>query len=162
MLDCFQARWRLGRGGWYRCKRTAMSRFQHDNMMQVTGRTVMKYPVFGLLLALSWNAQAATGFLSGEETSGMTKTCYYDVLGSTVAKTISSVSLCPLSIQYSNPPATNQPAPAPPKSAYITAFHTGERTSGMTKICYYEFGGSQYTKTISSVALCPLSIQVRL
>ena len=122
----------------------------------------MKYPAFALLLVLSWNAQAATGFLIGEETSGMTKTCYYNVLGSTVAKTFSSVSLCPLSIQFNTPPAISQPAPAPPKSAYITAFKTGERKSGMTKICYYEFGSSQYTKTISSVALCPLSIQVRL
>lgn len=37
-------------------------------------------------------------FKTGEQKSGMNKICYYDCLGSTVAITISSVELCPLSI----------------------------------------------------------------
>lgn len=37
-------------------------------------------------------------FFKGEETSGMNKICYYDCLGSLAAITISSVRLCPLSI----------------------------------------------------------------
>jgi len=37
-------------------------------------------------------------FKSGERVSGMNKICYYDCLGSTVAINISSVSLCPLTI----------------------------------------------------------------
>lgn len=37
-------------------------------------------------------------FKSGEVISGMNKICFYDCLGSTVAITISSVSLCPLTI----------------------------------------------------------------
>lgn len=41
-----------------------------------------------------------------------------------------------------------------------TAFKTGERTTGMTKQCYYSYIGSQYTITIQSFKLCPLSIQV--
>lgn len=41
---------------------------------------------------------AAMCFKSGEQSSGMHKICYYNCLGDTVAITISSVSLCPLSI----------------------------------------------------------------
>lgn len=40
----------------------------------------------------------------------------------------------------------------------MTCFATGEQTSGMNKICYYDCLGSQAAITISSVALCPLSI----
>lgn len=42
---------------------------------------------------------AATCFFNREVTSGMNKICYYDCLGGEVAITISSVKLCPLSIQ---------------------------------------------------------------
>ena len=37
-------------------------------------------------------------FSQGEQISGMNKICYYDCLGSAAAITISSVQLCPLSI----------------------------------------------------------------
>ena len=40
-----------------------------------------------------------TCFGKGEETSGMNKICYYDCLGSAAAITISSTSLCPLTIK---------------------------------------------------------------
>jgi len=43
----------------------------------------------------------------------------------------------------------------------VTAFKTGEQTTGTTKQCYYEFAGSRYTRTVESYQLCPLSIQVR-
>ena len=43
-----------------------------------------------------------------------------------------------------------------------TAFKTGERTTGMTKQCFYDALGSAYTRTIGAVELCPLSIQVRI
>jgi hypothetical protein len=38
------------------------------------------------------------GFKTGEQVTGMTKQCYYSYLGSTVSRTVSSVSLCPLTI----------------------------------------------------------------
>lgn len=43
-------------------------------------------------------AYAATCFKKGEYVSGMNKICIYDCLGSEAAITISSVALCPLSI----------------------------------------------------------------
>lgn len=39
---------------------------------------------------------AGTCFSTGEQSSGMTKICYYDCLGSPAAITVSSVQLCPL------------------------------------------------------------------
>lgn len=53
---------------------------------------------FALMLAVS-NAYAGTAFYTGESTSGMYKTCYYNYLGSSVAISISATSLCPLTIQ---------------------------------------------------------------
>lgn len=41
----------------------------------------------------------------------------------------------------------------------VMCFKTGERTSGMNRICYYDCLGSEAAITISSVELCPLSIQ---
>jgi len=42
--------------------------------------------------------------------------------------------------------------------AAITCFKSGERTSGMNKICYYNCLGSEAAITIKSHQLCPLSI----
>jgi hypothetical protein len=50
----------------------------------------------GLMVSLSANAGVA--FLKGERVTGMTKQCFYDHLGSTYTITLSSVSLCPLTI----------------------------------------------------------------
>jgi len=41
---------------------------------------------------------AVVCFLTGEQTSGMNKICYYNCLGSTAAITIGAVELCPLTI----------------------------------------------------------------
>jgi len=40
----------------------------------------------------------------------------------------------------------------------VTCFSTGEQTSGMNKICFYDCLGSQAAITITSVQLCPLTI----
>ena len=44
----------------------------------------------------------------------------------------------------------------------VTAFKTGEITTGMTKQCFYDYIGNGYTRTVRSVELCPLTIQVRI
>jgi len=43
-------------------------------------------------------AEAGTAFFSYETNAGMNKICYYNYLGSTIAITISSTSLCPMTI----------------------------------------------------------------
>ena len=39
----------------------------------------------------------------------------------------------------------------------VTCFYTGEQTSGMNKICYYNRVGSTVTLNIPSTSLCPLT-----
>ena len=41
---------------------------------------------------------AAVCFKNGEQVSGMNKICYYNCMGSTVAMTVKSTDLCPMSI----------------------------------------------------------------
>ncbi len=43
---------------------------------------------------------ATTGFLTGEQISGMNKMCYYNVLGSTYTLNVKSYELCPLSHEF--------------------------------------------------------------
>jgi hypothetical protein len=51
--------------------------------------------------------------------------------------------------------------PPAPQARYVavTCFKTGEKISGMNKICFYNCLGSEAAITISAVDLCPLSIQ---
>jgi hypothetical protein len=46
-----------------------------------------------------------------------------------------------------------------PVQTAVACFKTGEETSGMNKICYYNCLGSRAAITISSVSLCPLTIE---
>ena len=62
-------------------------------------RTGMIVAIGLIVLMLAYSAYAGTAFLKGEYISGMNKICLYDHLGSTVAITIRSVQLCPLTIQ---------------------------------------------------------------
>jgi len=42
-----------------------------------------------------------------------------------------------------------------------TAFFRYERITGMTKQCVYDYLGSEYTITIKSYKLCPMTLKVR-
>jgi hypothetical protein len=112
-------------------------------------------------------AFAGTAFLTGQRTTGMTKQCYYNYLGSEYTNTISAVKLCPLSMQVGYdpiPPPTVSPVQPiqPIQPIPITALLTGQDVTGTTRQCYYNYAGSKYVRTLSSVSLCPLSINVRL
>lgn len=41
-----------------------------------------------------------------------------------------------------------------------TAYLKYERVTGMTKQCVYDYLGNEYTRTVRSSELCPLSIKV--
>lgn len=41
-----------------------------------------------------------------------------------------------------------------------TAYLKYERNTGMTKQCYYDYLGSEYVRTVSATALCPLTIEI--
>jgi hypothetical protein len=122
-----------------------------------------------IAVAAPAGAQTVTAFKTGEQTTGMTKQCFYSALGNRHTRTVSSVALCPLSIQVPmNAAARAAPAvrPAPvarpttPAPATTTGFKTGEQTTGMTKQCFYNALGNTHVLTVSSVALCPLNVQV--
>lgn len=123
--------------------------------------------VFTLLCVVpvsSAAAQSITAYKTGEQTTGTTKQCFYDALGNPYTVTISSIKLCPLSIRVgtSSPESPRLPSlPAIPAPSSFTAYKTGEQETGSTKQCYYDGLGNPYTRTVKSIELCPLSIQVR-
>lgn len=41
-----------------------------------------------------------------------------------------------------------------------TAYFKYERVSGLTKLCFYDYLGSEYVLTVRNYELCPLTIQV--
>jgi hypothetical protein len=55
-------------------------------------------------------------------------------------------------------PVLQSPAPALEVQVAVACFKTGEQTSGMNKICFYDCLGSQAAITFGAVQLCPLSI----
>jgi len=129
--------------------------------------TIWKAPLVVAVLALASTgvlaAQTVTAFKTGEVTTGMTKQCFYDALGNAYTRTIGSIELCPLNIQVRAPsyaPPVSPPTPESPDPRTVMAFKTGENTTGMTKQCFYDALGSEYTYTIRSTELCPLSLRV--
>ena len=100
-------------------------------------------------------SHSATGLFKSERTSGQTKICVYEVLGSPYTINVEAVQICPLTIDVPNP------APSPPVGARQsqTGLLIRERVSGRDKICYYAVPGFARTLTVSSVSLCPVSYQ---
>ena len=112
-------------------------------------------------------AQTGTALKAGERTTGMTKQCFYNYIGNGYTRTIGAIELCPLTIQVRATPPTPKPTPPPtpppsPTPQTGTAFKAGERTTGMTKQCFYNYIGNGYTRTIGAIELCPRTIQVRI
>ena len=106
-------------------------------------------------------AEAQTCFGSGERSSGMNKICYYDCLGSEASKTVGSTELCPLSVQSNATQGQQGLGSSRANSGFTggtTCFHQGEYVSGMNKVCRYDCLGSPAETTISSVSLCPLTV----
>lgn len=59
----------------------------------------MKTITLSLILLISGLSYAGTAYFKYERTTGMTKQCVYDYLGSKYTITISNIKLCPLSIK---------------------------------------------------------------
>jgi hypothetical protein len=121
--------------------------------------------VLTLAASHSLAAQSTTGFKKGEQTTGMTKQCFYDVLGSGYTMTVASYEICPVTVQVASPVTPKASVPSYPtggeRQPYTTGFKKGEQITGMTKQCFYDVLGSAYTKTIASYEVCPVTVQVR-
>lgn len=61
-------------------------------------------------------------------------------------------------VSLSVPGAGAAMTPKPAPQFALVCFGTGEQISGMNKICFYNCAGSGAAITISSVKLCPLTI----
>lgn len=118
------------------------------------------------LLTFSHMVYAGTGFNTGEQVSGLNKICYYEGASGAFSKTVSAASLCPLSADdgrglgggsnYGNDNSTFG------ESSQLYQVRnrgqlSGERSSGLNKICYYDSARGAFTKTVSAASLCPLS-----
>ena len=121
------------------------------------GKTIAALATLTIAATSTAAAQTTTAFKTGESTTGITKLCYYESLGNQHTQTIKSVESCQFSVVV-NSAITQTPALA---TTMISSFKTGERTTGLTKLCFYDGLSSEYTKTIKSVGLCPLSIWMR-
>ena len=106
------------------------------------------------------NGQTTSAIKTGERTTGSTKQCYYQAAGREYTETVASYQVCPATLQVRSPIPPPPPTPAPSSPSGGTAFKTGERQTGSTKECSYEFAGKSYAKTVESYQLCPLSIRV--
>lgn len=114
-----------------------------------------------LVSSLSW---AGTGFLKGEQTSGLNKICYYEGASGSFTKTIGAVGICPLSADDGRGPAISSPGLGGGSIQYNqprgnTGFLSGEQTSGLNKICYYDSARGTFTKVVGAAQLCPLNAQ---
>ena len=115
-----------------------------------------------LLSSFAIFVNAGTGFLNGEETSGLNKICYYDGVNGAFSKTVGVASLCPQSADdgrrfSSSPPSSRSGAPPQPSTMSNTGFLSGERSSGLNKTCFYDSPRGAFTKTVGAASLCPQS-----
>lgn len=124
----------------------------------------------GLILSVTTAHAGITGFLSGEQESGMNKICMYDVLGDTYTLNLSSVSLCPMSHEFEMSTSRrntqindlsqklyNQRNSTFQNRTEKTGFFVREISDGFNKICVYDVLGDAHTYNTSSVSLCPLN-----
>ncbi len=124
---------------------------------------MIKNSIFFLcILSFSSLSIAGTGFLTGEQTSGLNKICYYEGASGTFSKTIGGVSLCPLSADDGRGPSLGTPSIGNStiqrqRPISNTGFLSGEITSGLNKTCYYDSVRGTFTKTIGAAQLCPLN-----
>lgn len=104
---------------------------------------------------VSLGASAATGYKTGEQISGFTRICYYNVLGSPYSINVPAMQFCPPTIQANNP----SPAAPMPQIGTVgrVGYFKGEVREGMNKICYYNVLGSTATLTLSAVSICPIT-----
>lgn len=110
-----------------------------------------------LLISVTLPAAAQMCPSAGERTQGFNKICYYNCLSGLTTKTISSVSLCPISIQDKTTKGRESLGNSKPNN--VTCFKTGEFVDNTNKICRYDCLGSPAEMTIGSLELCPLTIK---
>lgn len=64
------------------------------------------------------------------------------------------------SLAFSPPGQAPNMTPAEPRPVEVAelCFSSGERTSGMNKMCFYDCASGQIAITVKATELCPLSV----
>lgn len=105
---------------------------------------------------------AGTGFLKGEQTSGLNKICYYEGASGAFSKTVGAANLCPQTADdgrgsSSRSSGIDNGSNRNQTSTGSTGFLSGERTSGLNKTCFYDGPRGTFTKTVGAANICPQS-----
>ena len=75
------------------------------------------------------------------------------------ARFLTALTICTIAAPAFGQDNTTSSQATKPTRVAVVCFKTGEKVSGMNKICYYDCLGSEAAITIRSVELCPLSIR---
>lgn len=124
---------------------------------------MIRKSMFIVVAAVSANPSiAATGFLKGEQTSGLNKICYYEGTSGAFSKTVGAASLCPQTADdgrgsTSRSSGSSSSSGQNQTTTGSTGFLSGERTSGLNKTCFYDGPRGTFTKTVSAASICPQS-----
>jgi hypothetical protein len=86
--------------------------------------------IFLIASLLLGSSAASACFLSGEDTSGMNKICYYDCVSGKRAITIRATSLCPLSLSQIAPSTFFAKRPSQPQTHLLLAHSGGTDSEG--------------------------------
>ena len=121
-------------------------------MQKIDNRAVGFLLAFCILGSVT-DANAVTGFLKSESVQGLSKVCFYDVLGETHTLNVPLTGVCPVNYQFEVIP--REPAKPPAIGSGKTGFFKREQEQGLTKICYYDVIGETHMITIGAVRQCP-------
>jgi len=116
----------------------------------------MRFAVAAFAAAIVFVGGAATAetcMKSGEQTSGAGAVCYYRCSFGETTQNVSAGRICPMTAQASVSGLND-----PPRSGGA-CIKQGERTTGMSKQCMYDCGGTQKVQTVGAAQLCPISIR---
>ena len=93
---------------------------------------------------------------SDSYSSGLTKVCNYNCVGSAYSITVGAAEMCPL-----NPPCSSSASKSKVNidSGTTTCFSNGEFTKGMNKVCKYNCVGSPHVITIGAAEMCPITVK---
>ena len=108
------------------------------------------------LFSFSCASLAGTGFLQGEEISGLNKICYYRGASGTFAITQRAASVCRPSADDGRGSSAGLQRQ---RSSGGTGFLQGEEINGLNKICYYRGASGRFAITQRAASVCRPSAQ---
>ena len=115
-----------------------------------------KIILLSFIVAYSYPVLAATGFLKGEEISGLNKICIYSSARGDFTITQRAASVCRPSADdgRGSSGSLGGNSSSGSFSGGTTGFLQGERISGLNKICIYSGARGRFTITQRAASVC--------